>query len=55
MDNQTYMTPLGDATYAAITAVVIANTVLVAYIISSLLEDKQQQKETSPPEIKKMQ
>ncbi|KNZ79909.1 Vacuolar ATPase assembly integral membrane protein VMA21 [Termitomyces sp. J132] len=30
----------GNSTYAAITAVVSANIVLVAYIISSVLEDK---------------
>ncbi|KAF8897424.1 hypothetical protein BD779DRAFT_1490739 [Infundibulicybe gibba] len=31
----------GNATYAAITAVFAANIVLVAYIVVSLLEDKQ--------------
>lgn len=31
----------GNATFAAITAVVSANIVLVAYIITSVLEDKQ--------------
>ncbi|KAF8222762.1 hypothetical protein L208DRAFT_1320745 [Tricholoma matsutake] len=30
----------GNSTYAAITAVVLANIVLVAYIISSILEDQ---------------
>ncbi|KAJ8523528.1 hypothetical protein ONZ45_g42 [Pleurotus djamor] len=31
----------GNATYAAITAIVAANVVLVAYIITSVLEDQQ--------------
>lgn len=31
----------GNATYAAITAVFAANVVLVAYIVSSVLEDKE--------------
>jgi hypothetical protein len=30
----------GNSTYAAITAVVLANVVLVAYVISSILEDQ---------------
>lgn len=30
----------GNSTYAAITAVILANVVLVAYIISSILEDQ---------------
>jgi len=35
----------GNATYAALTAVVGANVVLVAYIITSILDDKR----TTPP------
>ncbi|KAJ7638710.1 hypothetical protein FB45DRAFT_1054956 [Roridomyces roridus] len=44
----------GNATYAALTAVVGANIVLVGYIISSVLDDK---RETSSPtkETKKTQ
>ena len=33
----------GNATYAAITAIVAANSVLVAYIIMSVMEDSQSQ------------
>lgn len=32
----------GNSTYSAITAIVAANIVLVAYIVLSLLEDKQE-------------
>nr|GAT54040.1 predicted protein [Mycena chlorophos] len=43
----------GNTTYAALTAVVAANVVLVAYIISAVLDDR---RSTSPPtETKKTQ
>ncbi|KAF8974192.1 hypothetical protein BDZ97DRAFT_1911403 [Flammula alnicola] len=46
-----------NSTFAAITAVVAANIVLVAYIVVSVLEDRQQNKprpaEKEPPETKK--
>ncbi|KAJ7095276.1 hypothetical protein B0H15DRAFT_775539 [Mycena belliarum] len=42
----------GNATYAALTAVVGANVVLVAYIITSILDDK---RPTAPAESKKTQ
>lgn len=46
-----------NSTFAAITAVVAANIVLVAYIIVSVLEDKRQSKPQPPqkerPETKK--
>ncbi|KAF8076269.1 hypothetical protein FPV67DRAFT_407039 [Lyophyllum atratum] len=48
----------GNSTYAAITAVVSANLVLVAYIISSVLEDKTSAPDTStklPLDTKKHQ
>ncbi|RDB22877.1 Vacuolar ATPase assembly integral membrane protein VMA21 [Hypsizygus marmoreus] len=48
----------GNATFAAITAVVSANVVLVAYIISSLLDDRQTASvisEKTPLEAKKKQ
>ena len=35
---------LGNSTFAAITAIVAANAVLIAYIILSILEDKQTQR-----------
>ncbi|KDR83865.1 hypothetical protein GALMADRAFT_86504 [Galerina marginata CBS 339.88] len=40
----------GNSTFAAITAVVAANVVLVAYIISSVLEDKKDALSTSQKE-----
>ncbi|TFK43648.1 hypothetical protein BDQ12DRAFT_731638 [Crucibulum laeve] len=43
----------GNATFAAITAVVSANIVLVAYIVTSLLEDKQTAAPKTPSETKK--
>jgi VMA21-like domain. len=43
----------GNATYAAITAVVAANLVLVAYIVTSLLEDSQPDAPSRPDETKK--
>ncbi|KAI0049639.1 hypothetical protein FA95DRAFT_1677437 [Auriscalpium vulgare] len=45
----------GNSTFAAITAIVAANVVLVTYIILSLLEDKQEQKKagTKPGESRK--
>jgi len=43
----------GNATYAAITAVIAANLVLVAYIITSLLEDSQPTLQSRPDETKK--
>lgn len=33
---------VGNSTYSAITAIIAANIVLVAYIVLSLLEDKQE-------------
>jgi hypothetical protein len=33
---------LGDATYAAITAILVANAILIVYIITSLLEDQRE-------------
>jgi hypothetical protein len=33
---------IGNATYAAITAVFAANGVLIAYIVTSVLEDRQE-------------
>jgi hypothetical protein len=44
---------LGDSTFAAITAVVAANVVLVAYIISSLREDQAERKAAKPSESRK--
>ena len=38
------MRPKGDSTYAAITAVLAANIVLVFYIVSSIFEDAAEQK-----------
>jgi len=35
---------IGNSTYSAITAIIAANVVLVAYIILSLLEDRENQK-----------
>ncbi|KAF9469084.1 hypothetical protein BDZ94DRAFT_1304218 [Collybia nuda] len=45
----------GNSTYAAITAVVSANIVLITYIVSSLLEDRQPitLSQKSLPETKK--
>ena len=43
---------LGDGTYSAITAVLAANGVLVAYIIMSVIDDKQASASPSQP-IKK--
>jgi len=46
----------GDATYAAITAVVLANIVLVAYIVTSIWEDQNSAPgKTATPETKKKQ
>ena len=44
---------LGDSTFAAITAVVAANVILVAYIISSLREDQTEREATKPSESRK--
>ena len=44
---------LGDSTFAAITAVVAANVVLVAYIVSSLREDRAEQEARKLPESRK--
>jgi len=41
----------GNSTYAAITAVVSANVVLVAYIITSLLEDSQPSTASAKPSL----
>ncbi|PFH51414.1 hypothetical protein AMATHDRAFT_59164 [Amanita thiersii Skay4041] len=41
----------GNSTYAAITAVVAANVVLVAYIVSSIKEDRQAQQAVAPSHI----
>jgi hypothetical protein len=35
------LTSLGNGTYAAITAVFSANAVLIAYIVTSILDDRQ--------------
>ncbi|KAF5393605.1 hypothetical protein D9757_000122 [Collybiopsis confluens] len=44
----------GNSTFAAITAIVAANVVLISYIILSILEDKQTQNTpTTPTESKK--
>ena len=43
----------GNATFAAISAVVAANIVLVAYIVTSLLEDRQSSPTSSISETKK--
>jgi len=43
----------GDSTLAAITAVVVANVVLVAYIILSLREDQAEREVTKPSESRK--
>ncbi|KAF9452437.1 hypothetical protein P691DRAFT_697032 [Macrolepiota fuliginosa MF-IS2] len=43
----------GNSTFAAITAVVAANIVLVAYIITSLLEDKRDATTKAEAESKK--
>ncbi len=44
---------LGDSTFAAITAVVAANVVLVAYIVSSLREDRAEQEARKVSESRK--
>ena len=44
---------IGDSTFAAITAVVAANIVLVAYIISSLREDRAEREAAKPSESRK--
>ncbi|KAF5364245.1 hypothetical protein D9756_000733 [Leucocoprinus leucothites] len=43
----------GNSTVAAITAVVAANVVLIAYIITSLLEDSKDNAKKAEPESKK--
>jgi len=43
----------GDSTFAAITAVVAANVVLVAYIVSSLREDRAEQEARKLSESRK--
>ncbi|KAJ6629097.1 hypothetical protein B0H10DRAFT_1776694 [Mycena sp. CBHHK59/15] len=45
----------GNATYAAITSIISANVVLVAYIISSILDDKRTATPPPPQESKKTQ
>ncbi|KAJ6599173.1 hypothetical protein DFH09DRAFT_1130331 [Mycena vulgaris] len=45
----------GNATYAALTAVVGANLVLVAYIITSILDDKRTITPSPPKDSKKTQ
>jgi hypothetical protein len=44
---------LGNSTFAAITAVVSANVVLVAYIVSSLREDQAEQETKKLSESRK--
>jgi hypothetical protein len=44
---------IGNATFAAITAVVAANIVLVAYIITSVLEDRKDNATKTEAESKK--
>jgi hypothetical protein len=44
---------IGNSTFAAITAVVAANVVLVAYIISSVRDDQVERKATKPLESRK--
>jgi hypothetical protein len=43
----------GNSTFAAITAVVAANVVLVAYIVSSLRDDQAERKAAKPSESRK--
>ena len=43
----------GNSTFAAITAVVAANVVLVAYIVSSLRDDKAEREAARPKESRK--
>ncbi|KAI0269175.1 hypothetical protein BC834DRAFT_967825 [Gloeopeniophorella convolvens] len=43
----------GNSTFAAITAIVAANVVLVAYIISSVRDDKAEREATKPSESRK--
>ncbi|KAJ7499027.1 hypothetical protein FB451DRAFT_22025 [Mycena latifolia] len=45
----------GNATYAALTAVIGANLVLVGYIITSILDDKRTTAPSPPKESKKTQ
>jgi vacuolar ATPase assembly integral membrane protein VMA21 len=44
---------IGNSTFAAITAVVAANVVLVAYIISSVRDDKVEREAAKPLESRK--
>lgn len=44
---------LGNSTFAAITAVVAANVVLVAYIVSSLRDDQAEREAAKPLESRK--
>ena len=44
---------IGNSTFAAITAVVAANVVLVAYIVSSVRDDQVERKATKPLESRK--
>lgn len=44
---------IGNSTFAAITAVVAANVVLVAYIISSVRDDQRERKAAKPLESRK--
>ena len=44
---------LGNSTFAAITAIVAANIVLVAYIISSLRDDQAEREVGKPAESRK--
>jgi hypothetical protein len=48
----TSFTP-GNSTFAAITAVVAANVVLVAYIVSSLRDDRAEREAVKPSESRK--
>ena len=46
---------IGNSTYAAITAIVAANAVLVAYIVMSLREERKLAQDARKPETKKTQ
>lgn len=52
-ENDSSANQIGNATFAAITAVVAANIVLVAYIITSVLEDRKHNATKPEAESKK--
>jgi hypothetical protein len=47
------LSKIGNSTVAAIVAVVAANAVLIAYIVTSLLEDRKDNTKKAEPESKK--